>query len=296
MSRISDTVNSIGEFGAYSSYLSKRYYIDLTKDIIELLNQDWEINPSQRFISATALIGSVIIDTENHRGLLILALEVYGRDPDIDSHAEQRSSTGSTLQSTPVPSVGHNDFEICTMRQTEGSNVSIKLIFGIHSFNALITASARIDSVVHQPECGPNTVHLGVSPNSQLKYNLYLDSESWSDFLALDKKTDLQLMQLRQLRTRFHKLDTYSASRSALFHGYLQQPMTVFAYGKNTTSINSGSLSSRFLTMLATSVMRDGQNAHLGKVNVENLLTEFNKETKAKRVIQRVLELFGDSG
>ncbi|KAI7894737.1 uncharacterized protein EV154DRAFT_599822 [Mucor mucedo] len=104
---------------------------------------------------ARALIGSVIIDTENHCGLLILALEVYGRDPDIDSHAEQRSSTGSALQSTPVPSVGHNDFEICTMRQTEGSNISIKLILGTHSFNALITASTRIDNLVDHPECGP---------------------------------------------------------------------------------------------------------------------------------------------
>ncbi|KAG2201540.1 hypothetical protein INT47_007417 [Mucor saturninus] len=204
-----NTVNSIGEFGAYSSYLSKRHYIELTKDMIELLNQDWEIKPSQQFIAARVLIGSVIIDTGNHHGLLILALEVYGRDPDIDSHAEKRSSTGSTRQSTSVPSVGHNDFEIFTMRQTEGSNISIKLILGTHSFNALITASIRIDNLVDQPECGPNTVNFGVSPQSHLKYKLYLDSESWSDSLALDKKTNLQsiyiythsqIMQLRQLK------------------------------------------------------------------------------------------------
>ncbi|KAI7894743.1 uncharacterized protein EV154DRAFT_548888 [Mucor mucedo] len=297
-----DTVNSIGEFGAYSGYLTKRHYTELSKEMIEILNQDWEIKPSQRFIVARALIGSVIIDSENNRGLLILALEVYGRDPDIDSHAEQRSSTGSTRQSTSVPSVGHNDFEIITMRQTEGNNISIKLILGTHSFNALVTASTRIDNLVDQPECGPNTVNFGVPPNSHTKYKLHVDSESWSDSVALEKKTNLQsiythsrLMQLRQLRTRFDKLDTYSASRSALFHGYLQQPMTVFTYGKNTTSINSGTLSSRFLAMLATSVMRDGQNAYLGKTNVENLITEFNKETKAKRVIQQVLQLFGDN-
>ncbi|KAI7894733.1 uncharacterized protein EV154DRAFT_478125 [Mucor mucedo] len=276
-----DTVNSIGEFGAYSSYLNKHGYTELTKDMIELLNQDWEIKPSQRFIAARALIGSVII-----------ALEVYCRDPDIDRHAEQRGSTGSARQTISVSSVGQNDFEISTMRQAEGCNISIKLILGAHSFNALVTASTRIDNLVDQPECGPNTVNFGVSPNSHLKYKLYLDSESWSDSLALEKKTNLQsiythsrLMQLRQLRTRFDKLDTYSASRSALFHGYLQQPMTFFTYGKNTTSINSGALSSRFLAMLATSVMRDGQNAHLRQVIVENLLTEFNKETKAKRVI-----------
>ncbi|KAG2201544.1 hypothetical protein INT47_007421 [Mucor saturninus] len=103
-----DTVNSIEEFGAYFSYSSKRHYIELTKDMIELLNQDWEIKPSQQFIAARALIGSVIIDTENHCRLLMLALEVYGRDPDIDSLAEHRSSTGSTRQSTSVPSVGYH--------------------------------------------------------------------------------------------------------------------------------------------------------------------------------------------
>ncbi|KAG2201531.1 hypothetical protein INT47_007408 [Mucor saturninus] len=245
MFRTCDTVNSIDEIGAYSPYLSKRQYTELTKDMIEL-NQNWETKPNQRFTAAKALIGSVIIDTENNYGLLILALEVYGRDPDIDSHAEQRSSTGLTRQTTSVPSVGQNDFEIFTMRQTEGSNISIKLILGTHSFNALITASIRIDNLVNQPECGPNTVNFGVSPPSHLKYKLCLDSESWSD----------------SLRTSFHKLDTYSASRSALFYGYLQQPMTVFTYGKNTTSIDSGALSSRFLAMLATSVMKDAENAH----------------------------------
>lgn len=91
--------------------MKKRQYTELNKDMIELLNQDWEIKPNQRYIAARALIGSVIIDTENHRGLLILTLEVYGRDPDIDSHAEQRSSDGSTRQSTSVPSLSHNDFK-----------------------------------------------------------------------------------------------------------------------------------------------------------------------------------------
>ncbi|KAI7894748.1 uncharacterized protein EV154DRAFT_478144 [Mucor mucedo] len=149
------TSTAIGEFGAYSGYLTKRHYTELNKEMIEMLNQDWEIKPSQRFISARALIGSVIIDSENNCGLLILALEVYGRDPDIESHAEKRSSTGSTRQSTSVPSVGQNDFEIFTMRQTEGSNISIKLILGTHSFNALGTANTRIDNLVDHPECGP---------------------------------------------------------------------------------------------------------------------------------------------
>ncbi|ORE00795.1 hypothetical protein BCV72DRAFT_325043 [Rhizopus microsporus var. microsporus] len=270
--------------------------------MIEILNQDWEIKPRQRFIVARVLIGSVIIDTENHHGLLILALEVYGRDPNIDSHAEQRSSTGSTRQSTSVPSLGHNDFEICTMHQTEGKNISMKLILGTHPFNALVTASARIDNLVDQPECGPNTVNFVVPPHSHLKYKLYLDSQSWSDSLTLGEKTNLdsiythsRLMKLRQLKTRFHEIDTYSSKRSTLFHGYLQQPMTVFTYGKGTTSINSGALSSRLLATLATSVVRDGESARLAKNSVEKLLPEFTKETKAKLVFLRILQLFDDN-
>ncbi|OBZ82240.1 hypothetical protein A0J61_09707, partial [Choanephora cucurbitarum] len=280
------------------------------------------------------------IDTENNRGLLILALEVYGRDPSIDSHAEQRSSTGSTRQSTSVPSFGHNDFEICTMHQTEEKNVSMKLILGAHPFNALVTASARIDDLADQPECGPNTVNFVVPPHSHSKYKLYLDSQSWSDSLALGEKTNLdsiytrsRLMQLRQLKTRCHEIDTYSSSRSTLFHGYLQQPMTVFTYGKGTTSISSGSLSSRLLATLATSVMRDGESARLAKKSlffygsfnflttmmilllatlatsvmrdgesarlakksVEKLLSEFTKETKAKVVFLRIIQLFDDN-
>ncbi|KAG2205957.1 hypothetical protein INT47_005275, partial [Mucor saturninus] len=38
-----------------------------------------------------------------------------------------------------------------------GNNISTKLILGAHSSNALVTASTRIDNLVDQPECGPNT-------------------------------------------------------------------------------------------------------------------------------------------
>jgi hypothetical protein len=40
MFRTCDTVNSIGEFGAISQYLTKRQYTELNKDMIEILNQD----------------------------------------------------------------------------------------------------------------------------------------------------------------------------------------------------------------------------------------------------------------
>lgn len=71
--------------------------------------------------------------------------------------------------------------------------------------------------------------------------------------------------------------------------------MTVFTYGKSTTSINSGALSSRLLATLANSVMRDGENVRLGKNSVEKLLSEFTKETKAnKLVFLRILQLFDD--
>ncbi|KAI7894734.1 uncharacterized protein EV154DRAFT_478126 [Mucor mucedo] len=82
-------------------------------------------------------------------------VSVYDHVHDIDSHAKQRSSIGSTPQSTSVPSLGHNDSVICSMRQIEGSNVSIKLTLGTHSFNALGAANTRIDNLVDHPECGP---------------------------------------------------------------------------------------------------------------------------------------------
>lgn len=301
MIQTKDTVHDIGEFGTISSYLAKREYAELNSDMIEILNQDWEIKPTQRFTSARALIGSVIIDTENHRGLLILSLEVYGRDPEIDSHAEQRTSNGSSRKSTSVPTLDQNNFQICTLHQTEGKNVSFKLIFGTHPFNALVTASVRIDNLIDKPECGPNTFNFIVPPDSNTKYKLYIDSQSWSDSLTLDQKTNLcsiythsRLMQLRQLQTRFHEIDTYLSSRSALFHGYLQQPVTVFTFCKSSTSNSSGIISSRLLATLATLVIRDGENSLLEKKTVEKLLSELKDQTKVKIIFLRLLELFND--
>ncbi|KAI7894746.1 uncharacterized protein EV154DRAFT_478142 [Mucor mucedo] len=88
----------------------------------------------------------------SHRIVLVLLACFSGPE---SIHAKQRSSTGSTPQSTSVPSLGHNDSVICSMRQIEGSNVSIKLTLGTHSFNALGAASTRIDNLVDHPECGP---------------------------------------------------------------------------------------------------------------------------------------------
>lgn len=186
-----DTVHSIGEFGAISQYLLKRNYIEMNKDMTATLNQDWEMKPNQRFMVARALVGSVIIDTENHRGLLVLSLEVYGRDPDIENHAEQRSSVRSTHQSTSVPPLGNNDVWIGTLRQSEGINVSMKLIIGAHSFNALITSSVRIDNLVDQPECGPNTVNFVVPPQSATQLKIFLNAQLWSDSLVFDSNNSL---------------------------------------------------------------------------------------------------------
>ncbi|KAI9489924.1 hypothetical protein BDB00DRAFT_931643 [Zychaea mexicana] len=133
-----DTVHSLGEKGAISNYLSKRHYIELNKEITETLNQDWEIKPNQCYMVARALSRSVMLDSENHRGLLILSLEVYGRDPEIESHAEQRSTVDSTHLSTLVPSIDCNDFAIGTLHQTEGKNVSVKLILGAYQGPAMV--------------------------------------------------------------------------------------------------------------------------------------------------------------
>lgn len=192
---------------------------------------------------------------------------------------------------TSVPPLGNNDFWIGTLHQPEGINISMKLILGAHPFNALVTSSVRIDNLADHPECGPNTVNFIVPPQSNSKYKIYLDSQSWSDSLMFDNNTNLnsiythsRLMQLRQVKTRFHEIGTYSSSRSSLFHGHLQQPMNVFTYGKITTSTNSGAL--------ATSVMKDGENAHLGKSNVERILAQFTKDTKAKLIFLQILRLF----
>lgn len=52
--------------------------------------------------------------------------------------------------------------------------------------------------------------------------------------------------------------------------------MTVFTHG--TTSINPGALSSRLLATLATSVMRDGENARLEKTTLKNYCPNLSKK------------------
>ncbi|KAI9258371.1 hypothetical protein EDC94DRAFT_613571 [Helicostylum pulchrum] len=199
MFRACDTVHTIGEFGTVSQYLSKRQHIELNNDMTATLNQDWEIKPDQRFITARALMGSVIV-------VVYLSLEVYDCDPDIDNHAEQRSSVGFTHQSTLVPSLDSSDFWVGTMHQSEGKNISMKLIPGTYPFNALVTSSTHIDNLVDQPECGPSTVNFVVPQQSNLRYKIYLDSQSWSESLLLDNNSSLSSCSFDSLKHDFMKL------------------------------------------------------------------------------------------
>ncbi|KAI7894759.1 uncharacterized protein EV154DRAFT_478154 [Mucor mucedo] len=127
----------------------------------ELLSRALEFFWNSRDVNYGVFTVNYSVFTSNSIGLIGLLFwtriddSVYDHVHDIDSHAKQRSSTGSTPQSTSVPSLGHNDSVICSMRQIEGSNVSIKLTLGTHSFNALGAASTRIDNLVDHPECGP---------------------------------------------------------------------------------------------------------------------------------------------
>lgn len=172
-----------------SKYLSKRQYIESNKDMAALLNQYWEIKPKKRYIAARALIGPVIVDIVVSlfyhwscmaviQKLITMLISEALLDPRTNQHQ-------CLLQAMVIFIL------VLCVKRKEKKNISMKPILGTYPFNTLVTSSMRIDNLLDQPECRPNTVNCVVPPQFNSKYKIYLDSQSWSDSLLLESNSNL---------------------------------------------------------------------------------------------------------
>lgn len=97
-------IRSLAESGTVSQFLTNRKHSQLNYDITTILNKDWTILPQQRYAVAKCLCGSIIIDLEYARGLLVNTVEIYGRDPTVETRHERHDPTVSSKNKASIPS------------------------------------------------------------------------------------------------------------------------------------------------------------------------------------------------
>lgn len=179
--------------------------------------------------------GCILLD--GTKALLINCVESYGRKKDNDPHAEQYSVTD---RETSIPA--HSDrYDSVCVRLINRDN-SIRLIIGTCSCNLLVTPSCTIDE--DPVICvGPSTNSFKPSNQTQI----FLNKKSVDKSLTLLSNNDCcqlyshdQLEQLKQVRSKFYREETYTKCRCAsdFTKGYIYQPCSIwtllYSYSKKT--------------------------------------------------------------
>ncbi|GAA5808873.1 hypothetical protein MFLAVUS_002272 [Mucor flavus] len=189
--------------------LSTTLHEEFTLEHSNILSRDWLEYPQLRYCGSQMLAGAILAEGQN--SILLNTVEPYSRDPLLDAHYERLSADQSSFPET-LDIYGF--LSICLIDTQDGK----KLIIGTRTCNFLVTSSMRLN--FHSVNLGPSTTHF--TPTN--KTRLFLDKASLDvvkPMLRNETVNECQQMpilyQLRQLRSKFDRLSTYTKCRASSF-------------------------------------------------------------------------------
>ncbi|GAA5799033.1 hypothetical protein HPULCUR_004442 [Helicostylum pulchrum] len=258
---------------------------------IKSTSRDWLEYPQLRYCGSQMLAGAILAEGQN--SILLNTVEPYSRDLLLDAHYERLSADQSSFPET----LGIYGFLfICLIDTQDGK----KLIIGTRTCNFLVTSSMRLD--VHSVNLGPSTTHF--TPTN--KTRLFLDKASLDivkPMLRNETVNECQQMpilyQLRQLRSKFDRLSTYTkcrASSSFTSHPFLQ-PTTIWTFssqnGSTLINLSQEKIGALIFRTLAIRVCKDGAHASLDRVAVDEIVA-LAKNTSISAILTSIQGLFDD--
>ncbi|KAF7727540.1 hypothetical protein EC973_007413 [Apophysomyces ossiformis] len=275
-----------------SHYLKSEKYVELTTHVVDLLNEDWLLYPQLRYVTSSIFAGAIMI--EGNTALLINCVEPYGRLKAVDAHYERRLQKDTS--SFPEKAGKYGWLKIVSSSEEGGQ----KLKIGTRTCNLLVTSSVRIDNGSgYAPELGPFTRNFRPSE----KTKTFLDSASLASGKEMLEDDECRrvdrgrfLFQLRQLRSKFHALSSYTMCRasSTFTPGMEMMPYTVwtlFDYDCGQSISSQEKIGSRLFQVLAASVVKSGRDARLKREEVETLQDSTRAEGSIKRMLGEILGL-----
>ncbi|CAO3601382.1 unnamed protein product [Absidia cylindrospora] len=288
-----------------AKFIKDLHFEEITSDQVKLLNKDWLVYPHLRFFASQLLAGAIVID--DSKSLFLNTVEPYGRDSSIDAHFERRLPGNASSYPTAVGPYGHLTIQV--MPGAGGNENAAKLVVGTRTCNFLVTSSLRLDA--NSVNMGPSTTHF--APSSAITSRLFLDTSSIQLATALLNDTNTMqsqemavLFQLKQVRSKFDCLSTYTLCRSSsTLSSYMElQPATIWTLCENDSQQKKSmrsqeKIASGVFRLIAVEVIKKGKLACLVKEELEDLLsTGLEKErntTKIGVVLQGILGLFTDN-
>ncbi|KAG1445982.1 hypothetical protein G6F56_009725 [Rhizopus delemar] len=277
-------------------HLSTAKYVELTKDLVKNINRDWTVFPQLRFATSKLFAGAILMDQAS--ALLINAVEPYGRLKATDAHYEHRLSVSHDQSSFPTEETEYGWIKFVSVIE---DNVR-KLKIGTLVSNLLVTSSVRLDSdSIKSKEfvnMGPETPMF--APTTTTKMYINVESLKHARQLIEDESSESVeqshlFSQLRQVRSKFHCLSTYTLCRSFsnLAMDIAHRPYTIWTmydYDSPQQADSTAKKSSRFFQLVALSVIKNGINA---KFNITEVSSAFGtlKDGQTKEIVADIIDL-----
>lgn len=278
-----------------SNILKDEVYVEMDKNISNTANNDWAFSPQSKYAVSQLFAGCILLD--GTKALLINCVESYGRKRGNDSHAEQYLVTD---KETSIPA--HNDRYGSVCVRLMNNDNSEKLIIGTFSCNLLVTSSCTINE--NPVVCvGPSTNSFKPSNQTQI----FLNKKSVDKSLVLLSDNGCcqlypydQMEQLKQVRSKFYREETYSKCRCAsdFTNGHIYQPCSIWTllYGcSNKAEESQARKASEIFNRIAIEVISSSKCNRQPAVLKKSSLDWFNdKSGDIATKVQGMQQLFGE--
>lgn len=294
---VTDGLENLLHMSPYSSLLSQRQYVEISERVCNLLNSDWEFFPQMRFFTAMAFAGAIFFDATRNQALMLNTVEVYGRTKPVDIFCEPFGKLKGSVQRTSIPPTAINTRYHGLWPTTLNTLEGAKLVIGTLSSNVLVTSSMRLD-IVDKPSLGGITNNFTLSCNKESQQcRIFVDHNMIEQAMTFIDKPDVHrlsdtmiLSQIRAIRSKFHTIDAYILCRATgpLTLSHLHQPCSLF-----TLSESKRIPAAEIFRLIATSVIKHGENARLSKKQVQDIHA-MCVSSSSKALLDRILELFDD--
>ncbi|ORY88364.1 hypothetical protein BCR41DRAFT_316018 [Lobosporangium transversale] len=236
--------------------------------------------------------------------ILINEVESYGRTRAVDSHAEQTIWVKDVPKNTSVPkTVGkykYKGIRPVTLQEKDGQ----RLVIGTFTCDILVTSCIRLDpggkSAV---SVGGDTRNFVIPEKESPKIRIFIDSERIRQCKRLMKGSpskatfNKDVECLRQVRTKFDRLDTFDLSRCSgpMTNSILYQPYTIFTI-VNSGSGRGGAFAAGFIFhQVGQAVIKKKKKAVLTRSDVLFSLTHCSSSQDFRAPLEAILGLFSES-
>ncbi|KAF9990788.1 hypothetical protein BGZ79_004759, partial [Entomortierella chlamydospora] len=119
-------LEALFEKSPYVSILRNIEFVELSKDICDILNDDWVRCPQLKYACARMLAGCILYNTVKGQAVIINCNEVYGRKKQVDVHREPfRLNKGHVPQTSipPFAETRYDDVWPMTMSSKDGDRL-----------------------------------------------------------------------------------------------------------------------------------------------------------------------------